>query len=194
QGEVRTAGGGDVDEVGERPAGVVGGVVAAGPAELERAEHDQRQHDHEGERDAGPRPAGLTAQLGTDREDPPGGNNRRCGRTHRCALAFVSPPTRVRNASSRRRRGTTRSTPTPARHSAAPTSVRGVPSRSTTNPPPGVLSDIVRTPFSPASTAAAASTSDTSNCEIGESPTTSATGPSATTSPLCITTTWVQVC
>ena len=45
--------------------------------------------------------------------------------THRSPLAFVSPPTRARNASSRRRRGTTRSTPTPARTSAATTSAAG---------------------------------------------------------------------
>src|SRR2546421_7637884 len=192
QREVEPAGGRDVGERGELAAPV---AVVAVPAELEREQDDQRQHDHEAEGQLGTPPAGLAAQLGPEREGtrrPVPGRGAVNRRHHRSPLALVSPPTRARNASSSRRPGTTRSTPTPACTSAATASAREVPSRSTTRVP--LLSpSTVRTPARCSASVAAAG-SETSNCTDDESPTISSTCPAATTSPLCITTTSVHVC
>src|SRR5256886_2439814 len=175
-------------------------AFCASPAELEGEQDDQRQHDHEAERQLGTPPAGLAAQLGAEGEGTgrpvPGRRSIHCGQCshHRSPLAFVSPPTSARNASSSRRLGTTRSTPTPACTSAATASARDVPSRSTTRVPvPVAERPSSLTPRTPARSraAVAATASETSNCTDGESPTMSSTGPAATTSPLCSTTTWV---
>ena len=152
------------------------------------------------ERELGAAARRLPAQLGPKRQraaGPVAGARRRRrpvgrldGRSSRHRFLASCSPTRARNASSRRRRGTTRSTPTPALHQRGHhlAARRAVDVHHQARRPSGRSDRAARRPARPAPPGAA-STSDTSSCTVGESPTISSTGPDATTSPLCMTTT-----
>src|SRR5215813_1055459 len=164
-------------------------AAAARAAELEGEQDDQRQQQHEAHGQLSAPAAGLATQLRDKGQGRPGPIPNRPTvhtRSHSHQLLSLgldpgSPPTSARNASSSRRRGTTRSTSIPALTRAATTAARGVPSRSTSSEPLGSRATLP----TPArrKTSAAAAGSDTSNCVDGESPITSSTGPAATTSP-----------